>query len=495
MAFDWEPRFPAEYKAEELPSVWFFLALYLIVESAALWIVLSSGPKAGPIPWDRIIRGALAVPFFLWLALSGFVCVFLYDAPNRIAARDNTARWCLITDWQRRSRAGLGVLDSVILTPEPDLAERMLKLEGQPPDNPGRVMCLASVEGSDAVQRERMLIETMLAPLAPQLALVAKDHSFEVVIQCDRTEASLDFQAVWEHARLPGTPRVRWIGNDQDPGFAEDWFKDDGRPTYYRYGIAIRLEHRLLLAWHLNDGNVDDKPGVSEAAVALLFGLPALMETRPQPKVQAWLLRQIVAGADGAGKALTLLLDSEQVQRTRIRHFWFSRLKGLAQHATLGAVRESGLKVKEHALETAIGPQAPVARWVLQALAARMAHFGQGAQLVALPHERGVVLNVVAKEPDRVGVPWKKEYEYNPILGPEFIFCGAVWMADILAFWTGSWGPDDTFVTCAMAAFAVAYFLLRHRERTVSVTVSVARAVADFMMEIVEEFRRGIFIR
>jgi len=464
MAFDWEPRFPAEYEEKELPSVWFFVALYLIVESAALWIVLSGLPKAGPVPWDRIVRGVLAIPFFCWVALGSLVHWCMYDGPNRIAAHDNTARWSLITAWRRQSRAGLAVLDSVILTPEPDLAERMLKLEGEPPDNPGRVMSLTSIEGRDAVQRERALVETMLAPLAPQLALVAKDQSFEVVIQCDRAEASLDFQAVWEDAGLPGTPHVRWIGNDQDPGFADDWFKDDGRPTYYRYGIAMRPQHRLLLAWHLNDGNAGDKPGVSEAAVALLFGLPALMETRPQPKVQAWLLRQIVAGADEAGKALTLLLDSEQVQRTRIRHFWFSRLKGLAQHATLGAVRESGLKVEEHALETAIGPQAPVARWVLPALAARMAHFGQGAQLIALPHERGVVLNVVAKEPDRVGVPWKKGYEYGPMVCPGFIFCGASLIAGLLLE-PASWTPRHTFFTCFYGALMAGFLLLRHWER------------------------------
>ncbi|MBW9104200.1 hypothetical protein [Paraburkholderia phenoliruptrix] len=459
MTFDWEPRFPAEYEARELPSVWIFVALYLIVEGVALCIVLSGLPKVGPVAWDRIIRGALAVPFFCWVALSSLVYWHMYDEPNRIAAHDNTARWSLITAWRRESRAGLAVLDSVILTPEPDLAERMLKLEGEPPDNPGRVMCLASIEGSDAVQRERVLIETMLAPLAPQLALVAKDQSFEVVIQCDRAEASLDFQAVWEQAGLPGTPHVRWIGNDQAPGFAEDWFKDHDRPTYYRYGITMRPQHRLLLAWHLNDGKLGDKPGVSEAAVALLFGLPALMATRQQPKVHAWLLRQIVAGADEAGKALTLLLDSEQVQRTRIRHFWFSRLKGLAQHATLGAVRESGLKVEEHALETAIGPQAPVARWVLQALAARMAHFGQGAQLVALPHERGVVLNVVAKEPDRVGVPWKKEYEYNPILGPEIILCGAAWMVCLLV---APWDLKLTVSSYLFAALMIGFLVLRH---------------------------------
>jgi hypothetical protein len=39
----------------------------------------------------------------------------------------------------------MAVLDSVILTPEPDLAERMLKLEGSPPENPGKVKNMRSI--------------------------------------------------------------------------------------------------------------------------------------------------------------------------------------------------------------------------------------------------------------------------------------------------------------------------------------------------------------
>ncbi|WP_236001789.1 hypothetical protein [Paraburkholderia elongata] len=117
-------------------------------------------------------------------------------------------------------------------------------------------------------------------------------------------------------------------------------------------------------------------------------------------------MRQIVADADQVDKSLALLLRAEQVARERIRHFWHSRLNGLSQHATLGAVRETDLKVEEHAVDPAIGPQAPVARWILPALAAKMAHFGQGAQLVALPHEKGVALNLVVKEPTPVDVPW-----------------------------------------------------------------------------------------
>ncbi|AXF23240.1 hypothetical protein CUJ89_22605 [Burkholderia pyrrocinia] len=461
MGFRWNPRFSSEWEAQEPPSIWFFLVLYLIVQGFALAMVVPGLPKVGSIPWDTVIHDAVAVPFFCWVALSCLVWLFAYDIPARQAADHNTARWHEITGWQRQSRAGMAVLDSVLLVPEPDLAERMLKLEGDPPENPGKVMRLASVEGDDAALREHAMFEKLLTPLAARLALAAKSNSFEIVIQCERPESSLDLHTVWERIGLPGKPRVRWIGNERDPGFAEDWFNDNERRPYYAYVNERMPKYRLVLAWHLNDENADVKPDVSEAAVALLFGSPALMQAKPEQKRQAWLLRQIVADADEADKALALLLGSEQVQRTRIRHFWYSRLKGLAQHATLGAVKESDLKVDEHALDSTIGPQAPVARWVLQALAAKMAHFGQGAQLIALPHEQGVAINVVAKEPDRVAVPWKKEYEYNPILGADLGMCASLWVVAMLLSPTG-WSTSDTVLTWGVAAVMVVLFLLRN---------------------------------
>lgn len=459
MGFSWSPRFSSEWEAQEPPSIWFFLALYLIVQGFALAMVVPDLPKVGSIPWDRVIHDAVAVPFFCWVALSCMVWLFAYDIPARQAAAHNTARWHEITRWQRQSRAGMAVLDSVILTPEPDLAERMLKLEGSPPENPGKVMRLASVEGADAALRERAMFEKLLTPLAARLALAAKSDSFEIVIQCERAESSLDVQAVWEQTGLRGKPRVRWIGNDRDPGFAEDWFNDDEHSACHAYGIDTMPKYRLVLAWHLNDESADVKPDVSEAAVALLFGSPALMQAKQ--KSQGWLLRQIVADADEADKALALLLGSEQVPHARIRHFWYSRLKGLAQHATLGAVKESDLRVDEHALDPAIGPQAPVARWVLQALAAKMAHFGQGAQLIALPHEQGIALNVVAKEPDRVEVPWKKEYGYGPILGPDLGMGASVWVVIVLLSPKG-WSTVDTVMTWVIVIGMVVLFLLRH---------------------------------
>ncbi|KWO20320.1 hypothetical protein WM25_11335 [Burkholderia ubonensis] len=193
----------------------------------------------------------------------------------------------------------MAVLDSVILTPEPDLAERMLKLEGSPPENPGKVMLLGSVNATDATSRIGSLLETLLTPLAARLAQAARGNSFEIVMQCDREEWSTDVKAVWERLKLPGRPRIRWIDNDRNVNFAENWFTDksDSPFAYSHYAVDRTPKYRLVVAWHLNDDVPDIPPTTSEAAVALLLGSSALVQEKPELKRQAWLLRQVVGEA------------------------------------------------------------------------------------------------------------------------------------------------------------------------------------------------------
>jgi hypothetical protein len=477
MRFRWNPQFTSERLPYEPLPLWFYLLLYLIVEGVTLALVVPGLPKYGPVPWDEVLRYAVAVPFFCWLTLSCIVYWFAYDIPATQAAEHNSTRWQQISDWQRQSREGIAVLDSVILTPEPDLAERMLALEGTPPENPGKVMALASVAAADDGLRLTRLLDALLAPMAARLAQAAKGGAFEIVMQCEHNALSSEVLAAWDRQELPNKPVVRWLDNSRDVDFADKWFEDEPRP-YGGYTHDRTPEYRLLLAWHLNKVEPGGVHTNSEAAVALLLGLPVLMSEKPGVKRQAWLLRQITGDADQADSLLASLLKAEQVPSERIRHFWHSRLKGLTQHATLGAIRESGLKVGAHALDPAIGPQAPVARWVLQALAAKMAHFGQGPQLVALPVGQGVALNLVAKEPAPVDVPWKKEYGYKPVLGPEFGALMSFWMVSMLLLPDKGWGTAETLVTCFTVFFMLVFFVIRH-PRLVALTVE---SIVEYVM-------------
>ncbi|VWB04736.1 hypothetical protein [Burkholderia lata] len=462
MKFRWTPPAHGEWSAGEPPPVWLYVALFVLIECGFLAGTVATWPHEKPMASEDFVRTALAAPFSLWIAVSFALYAAMYDSRAFEVAVKNAARRHLLTRWQRKVRTGVAVLDSVMLVPEPDLAERMLKLEGSPPDNPGRVMRLDGIEGADGVSREREAIEKLLTPLAARLAQATRGGSFDIVMQCEHAESYVDVQVVWAQLQLPGKPRIRWLNNDKDPGFADIWF-ESGADTAFAgsFPPAGNPEYRLVLAWHLNGAEPDVRPDTSEAAVALLLGSPALMQETPQLKRQAWLLRQIVADADEVDKALARLLAAEQVPHERIRHFWHSRLKGMALHAMLGAVKDTELKVEKHALDSAMGPQAPVARWLLQALAAKMAHFGQGAQLVALPRPNGAALNVVVKDKPAADIPWKSEYTYVLFPWAELSSCMGLWTFMILMSPNETWGTFETVFSITIGVVVTLSFVWR----------------------------------
>ncbi|WP_236001790.1 hypothetical protein [Paraburkholderia elongata] len=255
MKFHWDQSIPPEWSAGKPPPTWVYIVLFLVIECVALGITVATWPKEEPVASQNFVRYALAAPVTLWMAVSFALYVSTYESFALEAAIRNRARWHLLTRWQRKSRAGMAVLDSVTLTPEPDLAERMLKLEGSPPENPGRVMALEGVYTVDGVSRVRGMLEKLLTPLASRLAQAAGSGSFEIVMQCERRELSADVQAVWEQLKLPGQPRIRWMDNDRNVGFADRWFEDDSYAPYPFSSFIIHRtpKYRLLLAWHLNE--------------------------------------------------------------------------------------------------------------------------------------------------------------------------------------------------------------------------------------------------
>ncbi len=461
MSFKWEPSIPDEQPEAEPLSVWLFVVLFIVIELAALLMTGLSWSKGNPVVAAKLARDVIGFPLMLWLFISASLHLVSYSKPALHIAISNACRWTLLNDWQQSSRRGIAVLDSVVLTPEPTLALRMLGLEGTAPVNPGRVMALDDVVATEDITRESALVEKLMAPLVAQLVRAARDGSFEVVVQCDRAEIRGVIETAWERLALPNKPRIRRIDNSREIDFAEIWFEDDHRTiAYTRYYTDHTPKYRLLLAWHLSEAGQTDA-AMSEAAVALLVGSPALMRENNRPRPQAWLLRQIVGDADQVDKSLSLLLKAEQVPADRIHHFWHARLKGLAQHATMGAVSDSGLKVAAHDLEQAVGLQAPVARWVMQALAAQMAHYGQGAQLVALPREQGVALNFVAKEPLPVDLPWKESYESDLFPGAEFVACLAFWMLFVALSPGKEWGMSETILTGVAVIAVILGFAVR----------------------------------
>ena len=458
MAFRWDEPMLEEREAGEPPPLWLYVVLLVIVECIAFGLTVVTWPKGKSVNSWEFVRGFLLIGPAFW----GASCAFVYNSFHGQYAFEtavtNREAWQRKRSWLRASRSGVGVLDSVVLAPEPNLGERMLALDGTPPENPGKVMALDELDGGES--RLHVLLEKLLGPLVSKLAGAMRSESFQLMMQGDRDDSSDVINAVWKKLGLPGFPRIVRMQPDTAPKFAEKWFSADADPQY-----------RLVLAWHLNEdepdvSDPDIAPEYSEFGVAVLLGSHQLMwEKRDKLRGQAWLLRGIETEADQVEDALAQLLQAEQVEAKRIRHFWHSRLKGLAQHATLGAVRDTDLEVSTHALETAIGPQAPASRWLVYALVAKMVQYGQGAQLVGLPGGKGVMLNLAIKEPMRVDLPWKGSYDYSIFPVAEALFVCLLVFGIALLDPTQGWSTIDTMAFVIAVLGSAGFFAARYFRR------------------------------
>ncbi|WP_052135335.1 hypothetical protein [Collimonas arenae] len=385
MSMRWTLSDAPEEVEDAPPPIWFFVLLYVIFQLLGIALTIFNWPKNQPTMTAPFWMAMIVLPALAWVAAWGIIY-------TNHAAYQNKVRWwnflreCRVKYWRDWTQCREVLFASVALTPEEDLAERMLGLEGQAPTNPDKTLSLASqAEGPDRSRLEQ-IFERLLTQLAAPIQQLARAPvgPCEVVLQTGAEDSTPVLLRVWQRFKLPGTPKVVWLSSDADSPLVEQWFKGAG------------AKFRLVIACQLHDER--DEQTYSEAAVAMLLTTVEIAAAT-KLKTQACLFRPITAESDSTDDALATLLRAEQVPVGKIKHLWFSRLDKIVRHATESAVRDAGLTVATHEVDRAMGKPGPINRWLLQVFAAQMVQHGQGAQLVANPHRTGVALNVVGAQP------------------------------------------------------------------------------------------------
>jgi hypothetical protein len=390
MSMQWGLPDPPEKELLPLPPVWIYVVAFVVFLLGAALMALVSWQKETPTMSVKFFSDI----FFFPGLLCAFFCTMLYymcEFERLKAAVWNIERGYYFFLQQRWARQTLAILGSSSITPEVELAERMLGLEGSMPMNPDKAMVLPDIGAAVGGSRLQKVLETLLTPLVGIISSVTPNGTFDIAMQSPKAEDSVELQRVWGKVKLPGTPEIVWSAYDS--AFpAADWIDSKQLPDF-----------RLVIAWQLHEPGQDHT--FSEAATALLLANPkALDRWKGKLKPQAHLYRPIVAESDAIGAGLTNLLKGQQTPIDRIKYFWLSRLNRLTRHASKEAIKDSGLLTVEHDLDHAIGKPGPVNTWLLQALAAEMSQHGQGAQLVAVSDGKGVSFNLISSAPTPVPV-------------------------------------------------------------------------------------------
>ncbi|AZQ54367.1 hypothetical protein [Burkholderia cenocepacia] len=391
MSRTWTLPAVAEYQYGKPPSIWWCVLAVVVIQTTGILITAFSWEQGKPVMSEPFLVRAFLLP----LLISGGVCAVIYSGYEDWIERVDWWNFLCRAEraaWRQWAQAHVVIVDSIALTPETELGERLLGLEGSAPINPGKILPLPQTEGSAGVSRLAVVLEQLTSRFSASLVRHdASGHAIDVILQSANKDDLAELRAVWKKLNLPDLVQFGWVPFGAKQTNIETWFDEAGKADF-----------RLLLACQLHAEGAE--PAWSEAAVAMLLASPRAVESvKGKLRPQARLFRPIAMPSDSVADALETLLASEQTPRGRIRHVWLSDLPPQSRHAALGAVKDAGLELPTHDVDRAIGKSGPVSGLLLQALAAQMVAHGQGAQLVASPSAQQVRLNLVGAQ--RAPVP------------------------------------------------------------------------------------------
>ncbi|WP_175836537.1 hypothetical protein [Burkholderia anthina] len=385
MSRTWTLPSVAEYQYGKPPSIWWCVLAVVVIQTAGMLITVFSWEQGKPVMSEPFFVRALLLP----LLISGAVCAVIYSGYEDWIERVDWWNFLCRSEraaWRHWAQAHMVIVDSIALTPEHELGERLLGLEGSAPMNPGKILPLPESEGSTGVSRLAVVLEQLVSPFAASLTRHASSQTVDVILQSADKDDLTELRAVWRKLNLPDLVQFGWVPFGAKQADIETWF--DKKCT---------SDFRLLLACQLHADGME--PAWSEAAVVMLLTSPSVAASlKGAVRPQARLFRPIAMQSDSVVDALETLLASEQTPRRRIRHAWMSDLPSQGRHATLGAIKVVGLELPAHDVDRAIGKPGPVNALLLQALAAQMVAHGQGAQLIASASAQKVRLNLVGTE-------------------------------------------------------------------------------------------------
>lgn len=370
-----------------LPQWWLWPLLFLISIAIATLVLFFTWPVQRGFSNTRFWLYLLLLPILLAFALGAFVLSARLQARRYIEFRHmyidyKRAKW---QSWARRS---LNLTGWHMFTPEPDLALRILGLEGSMPQASAKPMTLLD-SNSDQLSISPLaeIIAHTLAPLAEQLS---KLQGTEIWFYSGESEnhAHTALMQGWKtslNKQLPQT-QIHHLDEAPNDGLLTHWINEKISNPY------------LLLCCQLSQAGTQ----ASEFSVALLFQpdlhaqlngikLKPVHVFRPQKSALTEFEQNIVS-----------LIDAGQTEGGRLRHLWDAGLERREQSKLISLFDENKISLSPnnlHVLPPLLGPQSPASFWLALCLAAEACDLGQRGQLVAAQTDESISLTQLSTRP------------------------------------------------------------------------------------------------
>lgn len=354
-----------------LPAWWLWLALPVAGIALAALGLFFTWPLQRGFTDPRFWIYLLLLPMLLSLAVNAFMLSAALQARRKVIWRQ------LFIDhkraqWQHWGRRSLYLSAWHCLTPEADLAPRLLGLEGSQPEPPAMARALAA--GQDPVLgtcRLTDIFSQLLNPLQTQWQNQLLPEIW-LWVNTEQQQASQALRQSWltQQNHSLADDRLHWLSTPPDAGLFADWCDQ----TF--------IQPRLLLVIYLREEGIP----LDEFAVALLMQPPNCRTAKNSEFRSLYLFRPLISSADKLEQDLPALLAVQQTDIKRLQHLWDSGLTRRQRLSLYALLDEQGVDLPakgRHELVQQLGPAVPASLWLALVIAAQAGDLAQRGQWVA----------------------------------------------------------------------------------------------------------------
>jgi hypothetical protein len=423
----WKIPSVPELKHESAPPAWLPIIIVLLCIVAGVVFAIIDWKPGTSLP-KAFAAKALGVPVLIGTLLSSALFVGWEKWRDRVDWWNHLVK-VNYRNWRYWSQWNLAIIDSVILTPEVQLAERMLGLGGTPPENAGLTLTL---DGTPAdPQRVEAIVEKLVTPLLPHLERLKDREVISVILSASSDVYLKPLFDVLERLKMPGlhAGNLMFVKPDQTAELiaaiinCREWQWENKRrkpPTVC-----------LLVALQLHEDGVE--PTFSEAAVSMVLTSMGIAIDY-KLKMKARLFQPAMSALEQLPQHLEAMLVAAPTPVDKIRHAWMSGLSVLQRNNVNGTLRDIEREWDQHDLDKGLGKPGPVNAWLMQALAADMVTYGQGPQLLFAPDGDGLMFNLVGKAYSAVEQVPNEEMNSHPV-SIVLMVSSALFLTAIVAIW------------------------------------------------------------
>ncbi|MRS90077.1 hypothetical protein GJV04_08505 [Enterobacteriaceae bacterium RIT714] len=404
---------PAKNNYRE-PSKFPYKPLLIII---ALIFIFFIGYNILTLPQDKnfkeqLFHNGIIIPmmisFFIWTFTASALRIFFFD----YHFSEYLTRYGMY-EWKNWAIETLILLNYSSITPVPDLALKMQKLEGEAPISPNTPLIIKT--SSDSVDESRLqkVMAQLLEPLKD--SLVRGYYPFNTWLYVKGADESVcsELRNLFEILGLDKsrTGEIHFMDKCPDYGLINKWI-DEGT-----------WQNRLLVVIELHD---EEHKDFFENASAFIFTADELLKNDDAP---LYVLRTMDSNLYHLDKSGSAYLSAQQVQNEKIKRFWSSSLDKQAKFILFSEIDNAKTGVmadSRYELELVTGQSTDVQQWLILALAADAAKYGQGHQLIASSDSQKTHMGLVTtKYPGRWGEPYMFDPALYTLFTVGFLICPA----------------------------------------------------------------------